>query len=372
MSTRLVIIVDSFSQNGAARQAALLAEHLDPNEFEVHVAVLEPRPEVSEFTWPANVPVKFFPRRWQTDPLTAIQLFRHLAKLSPQLVHCWGIWSANYAAALGYAGIVTLRNVPESRFDPRSGNVAAWLQRKATLVFPCAALCALLESDPKPSRQRLAQHCKVIPPGIAIEEVTPSVTFSREEMFSRFGIPDDAWVAGTVGRLQTNFRQREMIWALDVLAAIRPHLHLVIVGDGADRKWLARFGSQVRRWDHVHLVGKHPALKWIPHFDSLWISRTTGGIPQTALEAMALGVPVIAADSACHREMFAQEDSDAECGLLYPPGISPELSKRAKWLIDEPARAERIAAAAREHVARRFSAVTMVQRYAELYRRRAQ
>ncbi len=375
MTVRLVYIVDTLDQSGAAQQVALLARHLDPAEFEIHCAVLDQRPEISSLEMPAHVEVKFFAHRWRTDPLTAIQLYRYLGKVRPKLVHCWGNWSANYVAAMGYTGVLTLRSAPESRFDPRSGRLAAWLQRKASLVLPCESLRSSIRQSNQPARRALAERCQIVLPGVELPG-PHTKQVSRESLFAPLQIPADAWVAGAVGRLSSFSRHRELIWATDLLVAIRPNLHLVIVGDGPDRRWLERFSSQVRRGDRIHFVGRQFASRWIPHFDSLCIAHTTGGIPQSGLEAMSHGVAVIAADTGCHREMLALAHAGSqtrpEAGLLYPPGIAPELSKRMKWLIDEPARADQVATAGRALAAERFTPSAMATAYTELYRQRVQ
>lgn len=77
------------------------------------------------------------------------------------------------------------------------------------------------------------------------------------------------------------------------------------------------------------------------------------GLPSVAVEAMGLGVPVAASDEA-RVEGLVQ---DGETGLITPARDAPALAAGLRRLLDEPALALRLGAAARAHVAREFCAM---------------
>ena len=82
------------------------------------------------------------------------------------------------------------------------------------------------------------------------------------------------------------------------------------------------------------------------------------------LEAMALGRPVIATGVGGVSSVIR----DGETGLIVPPQSSSELARRIVELLDQPDRARAIGAQARKLVVEQYSANTMVQRTAQLYR----
>ena len=82
------------------------------------------------------------------------------------------------------------------------------------------------------------------------------------------------------------------------------------------------------------------------------------GPMRAAIEAMALERPVVHSDIGGAAEMVL----DGENGFLFPAGDTPALVRRLAELA-EPARRERMGAAARELVVARFSERAMVERY---------
>lgn len=113
----------------------------------------------------------------------------------------------------------------------------------------------------------------------------------------------------------------------------------------------------LKNWPHsaVMTAWHHSLAGIVP---SIWPDPCPG----VAMEAMATGKPVIAANIGGLPEIVA----DGETGILVPPGDSGALRSAMARLIDDPALAARMGAAGRERVTA-FHASTVVGQIEALY-----
>jgi glycosyltransferase involved in cell wall biosynthesis len=87
------------------------------------------------------------------------------------------------------------------------------------------------------------------------------------------------------------------------------------------------------------------------------------GISNTILEAMATGLPVVAAHVGGNPELVA----DGVTGALYDPARPGTLEAALVPYLADPAHREAHGRAGRERVVQNFSLEAMVQRYQALY-----
>ena len=137
----------------------------------------------------------------------------------------------------------------------------------------------------------VSRAVKLIPLGIDRPPPVPAV--AREE----FGLPRDAFVLVTVGRLVARKSTVQLVRALN--ACGRAAAHLVIVGDGPDAPEIRRVAAELGVADRVHLLGqasderKYRALATADAFVS---ASQHEGFGLVFLEAMAFGLPVVCYD----------------------------------------------------------------------------
>src|SRR5262249_35102322 len=103
---------------------------------------------------------------------------------------------------------------------------------------------------------------------------------------------------------------------------------------------------------------------WFPRFDLLLApSRSEGSPPLAALQAMMVGVPVVATRVGGIPEAI----DDGETGMLVPPADAEAMAAAIDKLIVDDGLRRRIAAAARTRVERDFSAPSMARSFEALY-----
>ena len=114
---------------------------------------------------------------------------------------------------------------------------------------------------------------------------------------TEFGVPSDATVLLFVGRLNQEKRPLLAYELFRHAAHAHPHLHLVMVGDGALRPVLAQRAQHDDLAQRVTLTGKvdYAQMPGIYNSAHLWISTSQSEVhPMAALEAAACGLPAVA------------------------------------------------------------------------------
>ncbi|HXF71606.1 MAG TPA: glycosyltransferase, partial [Actinomycetota bacterium] len=89
------------------------------------------------------------------------------------------------------------------------------------------------------------------------------------------------------------------------------------------------------------------------------------GLGGALIEAMALGLPIVASDLPAIREVV-EEGSNA---ILVPPASPSDLAGAIESLVDDPARRAAMGARSREIFEERFTLERSVERMVDLYRR---
>jgi glycosyltransferase involved in cell wall biosynthesis len=120
----------------------------------------------------------------------------------------------------------------------------------------------------------------------------------------------------------------------------------VIVGDGPERAELERRAASGR----VEFLGRRSrdeALAIVAGATAAVLSSDWENLPHSAVEALSLGVPVVATSVGGVPEVVR----DGENGLLVRPGSPDELAAALSRVLEEPGLRERLAAGARPSVA---------------------
>ena len=190
---------------------------------------------------------------------------------------------------------------------------------------------------------------------------------TRDELLRELRLPADARLIGVVGRLVPEKRVQDLIWAADLLRVLHNNLRLLVIGDGPERRQLERYARLASDLDHIQFLGERGDVwRIMPHLDVLWNGSENRGVSVAILEAMAAGVPVVASDTRCNRELVVE----GETGFLIPLGSRAGRAARARHtdrLVTDAEFAGRLAAASHRRIAEHFSAERMVSRHVELY-----
>jgi len=185
----------------------------------------------------------------------------------------------------------------------------------------------------------------------------------RRAVRAALGIPNDAFVVGTAGRLECVKNLTIFLDAHAILAAKHPNIHAVIIGDGPERRLLEDKAWNLGTSKSVVFTGYRQDVRALMGaFDVYLNCSLYEGVSLTILEAMAAGVPVVATPVGGNPEVVV----DQETGLLVP-GRARSLAEAISGLLHDPRRRRDMGDAARWRVIRHFSIARMVDDYARAY-----
>jgi glycosyltransferase involved in cell wall biosynthesis len=136
-----------------------------------------------------------------------------------------------------------------------------------------------------------------------------------------------------VARLEAVKDHASLVRAVAMLAPRWPALHLCLVGDGAMRESLERVVRDEGVGDRVHFAGQRPNTPNLHHaFDISALASLSEGFPNSLVEAMAAGRPVVATDVGGNPDAVR-----AETGLLVPPAQPDQMARAIERLLGDPA-----------------------------------
>lgn len=171
-------------------------------------------------------------------------------------------------------------------------------------------------------------------------------------------------IIGGVGRLSGEKGFHLLIEAVDRLIDQGLDLELWIAGEGDERGALERQIAAAHHPDRLKLIGFCSDIAGLlQQIDIFALSSLREGLPLAMLEAMATGVPVVAARAGG----IAAFACDGEHALLCPTGSAEALAGCLARLVAAPRLRDRLVHGAHQHVAEHYSLGARMQRMVEVY-----
>jgi glycosyltransferase involved in cell wall biosynthesis len=196
-----------------------------------------------------------------------------------------------------------------------------------------------------------------IPSGVDLLRFKPA---SRPPHVMReLGFSPDAFVAGFSGRLAT---EKAPVSFIKIAAQVQAELPIrfVMTGtgplEGEVRNALKREGGM----DRVAFAGAVGDIcDYLACYDVLVLPSLFDGRPTIVMEALAMGIPVIASKVGSLPELVV----DGETGFLCEPGDFRNFASHIQWLFEHPTEHARMREAARRFAETHFQLRQMVSEY---------
>jgi glycosyltransferase involved in cell wall biosynthesis len=180
-----------------------------------------------------------------------------------------------------------------------------------------------------------------------------------------YGIPDDAFVVGWVGRM-TGVKDTDAV--LEIVRTTRERgvpAVLCMVGDGPDRERLEQVAHDLGIVRSTYFVGyQSDVAGYYRLFDAFLLPSVNEGTPVSAIEALASGTPVVATRVGGVPDVVT-EGID---GFLVDAGDTEAAADRLAELAGDPELRSRLGAAGRENAVERYSVERLVDDVDRLYK----
>jgi starch synthase (maltosyl-transferring) len=178
-------------------------------------------------------------------------------------------------------------------------------------------------------------------------------------------IPEQAFLALFVGRLEPQKGVSDLIAAAERVVSSQPDWHLAIVGDGPERGELVAESAAIPSLaGHVHWLGRRndvPSL--LKAADLFVLPSHWEGMPNVVLEAMAAGRAVVATSLEGTEDLVV----NAETGWLVAPGDREALAAALVEAATNRQRTQHFGASGRRRVEARFTLHNMITAYDRLW-----
>lgn len=364
---------------GTERQFVNLVRAIDPTKYRVHVGALSCDGQLMDEIDQARVPITEYRVRhlYGSGAMSQqLRLARYLVRNRVQLVHTHGFYANSFALPPAWLARTSVR-IASIRDD---GTVWTPAQRAVERMACRLADCTVVNADI--IRRRLlkqgwdADRITVIPNGVDLAR------FDKPNLGSalrrELGLPADALLVGVLARLAPCKGIEIFLDAAQAVASRLPDVRFLVVGDegvlkgavrgrGAYRQALEARAARLGLADRVVFAGFRLDVPEIlaELTVSVLPSITGEGLPNSVLESMAAGLPVVATNSGGTYEAV----EDGETGLLVPSGDAAALAQAIVPLLEDPRLRARLGAAGRRRVAERFSLDRMTHAMQALYAR---
>jgi len=223
-------------------------------------------------------------------------------------------------------------------------------------------------------RKKIARPERIITigNGVNLERFDPERISDEEKAKRRleFHIPADAPIVGIIGRMVREKGYTEFIEAAALILREIPQTHFLCIGDELQSDHDASkslFLSRIRDLglkDRIHFAGMRSD---IPELLSLLTVYTLPsyreGMPRSIIEAMGMGLPVVATRIRGCRE----EVAEGETGYLVQPRDATALAQAVLGLLKAPERAKVMGCVGRTRARALFSEKLVLERQLAIY-----
>ncbi len=312
----------------------------------------------------AGIPVVALGRRPGFSPALGFEIARHAREFGASILHC------HHYSPFVYGSIAAALNHGLRLVFTEHGRLSdAPPSKKRQLVNPLLGRMSgpiyAVSEDLK--RHMIASgfpasRIQVIHNGVDPGTQPGAAEIARAR--AMLGIDKDAFVLGTVARLDCVKDLGTLLRSAALLGRRGLKPYVVVVGDGAERHALEQLASALGIHQQTRFLGhRDDARALLPGFDIYVNTSISEGISLTLLEAMAASRPVVATAVGGTPEVVL----DRTTGVLIPPRAPETLADTLEELRTCTSTRIAMGLAGRARLEDQFSLEQMVARYEHVY-----
>lgn len=352
---KILHVVQSLALGGQEVLIARLAASLRARGHEAVVVPLVAGGALeSRFPKGTVIPVE---RRDGRDPLLPLRLAAVMRRERPTVVHTHNDSPLVYGAPAAWlAGVHTVVHTKHGAKAPPRNQALRRLLARGLRAFVAVSA----ETAERATRDEGIPAAKVvtIPNGIPTREFGKSPE-ARQAVRAELGVPAEALLVGTLGRLVPEKNPTLLLEAMAPL--LEAGAHLAFVGEGPERRNLEEKIAE-RALPNVHLLGaRDDTARVLAALDVFALSSRIEGLPLALVEAMATSLPVVSTDVGGIRQ------ATRETARLVAEGDARALHDALAALAADTDERERLGRAACARARSEFDFERVVDRYLELY-----
>jgi glycosyltransferase involved in cell wall biosynthesis len=305
---KIAYVVSTFNKVGPIYQLHNIIKNLDRKIFLPYIITLSPETEYSMIDKFKALDCELFSLNYDR-----VQGFLYAKKKlqslfeekKPDIVHTSGIRGDSICQKIidKKKHILSIRNFPAEDYIPKYGIIRGNLLtvahfhiiKKADYAIACSQKLSHKFAEKKGIRLRYIQN------GVDTDEFKPvKDSAERIRLRKKYGYKPSDRLVLTIGQLIPRKNMKTIIKAF--MLNQNRNFKLLIVGDGRER---ARLEKQAQNDSRIQFLGYFNDVVEFLQISDFFISASfSEGLPNSIMEAMSCGVPVILSDIEAHRELL--------------------------------------------------------------------
>ncbi|MFC1831692.1 glycosyltransferase [Thermodesulfobacteriota bacterium] len=364
MPIRIAYCIDSFGIGGTELNALRTAEALDAKRFELCVIHLQKDGPLRSRYETLGVRMEHFPIKNLYSARTVLQGMRlacFLRRWGADVAHAHDIYTNLFIVP--WARLSGCKVIASRRWwfwTPRAGlgkiNRCCYSLAHRVLANSSAVAKLLNEQELVPPR-KIAEIPNFLGSN-AFEKVDEEDRIAQRRSW---GLPDKAFVVGCVARLAP-VKNHAML--LRAFASLPSRFHVVLIGDGPSRAGLEELKNELGISTRVHFIGEVlSTINLHQFFDVSVLCSNSEAFPNTVIEAMAAGRPVLATAVGGVVDVVKNNVT----GILMPPDGVKQLTDALRQLEADPMICSRLGETGQAMVRQEFHQNVVIEKLSALY-----
>ena len=376
---KVLHLIETLGSGGAERLLHTNLRHFYADEIESRVVTVFSRGDY----WKAQiadlgVEVKSLECSKFSDIFSGVsRLRRELKGDMPDVIHTH-LWTANVIGRIAgrLSGVPVISSIHNPEYEPEASTgmsskklFAARQIDKWTARFGCTRMIAVSNYVRESAHQRIGFRLdKIDVVYNPIDTAEPDPNFDKRSLLAEIGLPTDAGLILSVGRVAPQKGLIYAIRAMKIVAEKMPNVHLVHIGATDNSDYLKAVQTEIEQSGisrNVHMIGeRRNVADFLQAADIFVFPSLFEGLGIALAEAMAAGLPCVASDIRPLDEFV----TSGENGVLVPPQNAQAIAEAVIDLLSSPEKSKRMGAAARETALAMFRPEPAAKRLTEIYR----
>lgn len=364
--TRILYLVSTLARSGPTNQLYNIIKFLDRTRFHLMLVTLSPEPPDSRWRDFEELGIEIRSlglSRLKGAFLAKNRLLHLIDQFGADVLHSQGIRADMLSSNIpgSFKKMTTTRNFPQvdyaMRYGPLKGRLMVSMHVNAFKKIDLCVGVSGAVSDNLCKRFSI-QNIATIRNGVDDHVFYPPEPRQKYELRAKFGLPPDVRIWISSGHLSDIKDPLFLISAWKNMSKCKEFL--VFIGDGPlyDNCVMKAKGSS-----NIILRGRvSNVVDYLRASDFFISSSKAEGLPNSVLEALACGLPVVLSDIGAHREIWEIVPS---IGALYKQGCTEDFIRSVQGVLAKDR--ESMSNAAITIIKNHLSAKRMSEKYQALY-----
>jgi glycosyltransferase involved in cell wall biosynthesis len=362
---KIIYLITDLQIGGAQKELCTILPHLNREKFDpLVVCLFGGNGFIADNIKKSGTPVFDLRMRNKLDIFAIFRLYRLFKDENPAILHSSLFHASIVARVVGKFAQVPI--IITWRHNITHGNnFREWINKTTTNLDDClVAVSKAVKEKEIQSTGVKNLNVVVIYNGINTHAYKKLKSTERRRIRNRWGIPEDAYLIGSIGRLHPSKGFDTLLQSFKKIRSKIPNSWLIIVGEGEIRKNLEETARKLEIFDFTVFTG---TITNIPEIlgilDVFVLASRWEGLPIVILEAMASRLPVIATSVGGIQEIITNN----ETGLLIKPEDPDAIVEMVFRIYNDIVIATSLGKAGRAKILSKFNVIPITDQFQKLY-----